>query len=231
MLWIALYLPELPLQLLQRAGDDNAACAVIEGPVTRPLIRCANTAARESGVMPEMTVAAARALNGKLRVIPHDEAMDAEALHGLAMWAGQFTPNIMLHKGEGLLLEVSTTLQMHHGLKTLLARIRSGVKELGYFAEPGVAPTALAAWWLAKARCIGLKVRMCTEPSQIMERLSNVPLALLDWPRELLTTLHTLGVRTLGQCLKLPRDGFIRRFPAQRRLELDRAIGEAPDPH
>src|SRR5690606_3625088 len=53
---------------------------------------------------------------------------------------------------------------------------------------------------------------------------------LLDWPGELLQTLQALGIRRLGQCLQLPRDGFIKRFGAARRLELDRALGLAPDP-
>jgi protein ImuB len=230
MLWIALYLPELPLQLAQRASEITVACVIAEGPVTRPVVRCANEAARECGVVPGMTVASARALYGKLRVLPHEVSLDAEALHGLACWAGQFTPAVVVQQGEGLLLEISTTLQLHGGLKALLARLRAGLQELGYHAAPGVAPTPLAAWLLAKARQMGMKVRMCLEPALLVQRLAALPLMLLDWCDQTLTTLYTLGVRSLGQCLSLPRDGFIRRFGAERRLELDRALGEAADP-
>src|SRR5690606_38693264 len=49
-------------------------------------------------------------------------------------------------------------------------------------------------------------------------------------PAELVATLQALGIRRLGQCLQLPRDGFSKRFGAARRLELDRALGLAPDP-
>jgi protein ImuB len=188
MLWIALYLPELPLQLSQRASHGNE------------------------------------------RVAAQNENLDAEALHGLACWASQFTPSVVLQPGEGLLLDVGTTLQLHRGLKTLLARIRSGVKELGYHVEPGVALTPLAAWLLAKARCIGIKVRMCLQTALLVERLAPLPLSLLDWPAAMLTTLHTLGIHSMQQCFDLPRDGFIQRFGAARRLELDKAIGTAPDP-
>jgi protein ImuB len=38
-------------------------------------------------------------------------------------------------------------------------------------------------------------------------------------------------VRAVGVCLRLPRDGFTRRFEPQMRLDLDRALGHAPDPH
>jgi protein ImuB len=38
-----------------------------------------------------------------------------------------------------------------------------------------------------------------------------------------------MGVRRVGECLRLPRDGFARRFGPDLRLELDRAVGHAPD--
>ena len=39
-----------------------------------------------------------------------------------------------------------------------------------------------------------------------------------------------MGVRTVGDCLRLPRDGFARRFEPQMLRTLDRAVGRAPDP-
>jgi protein ImuB len=230
MLWIALFLPDLPLQLAERACASPLACVVADGPALRPLVRCANAAARERGVNPGMPVAAARALAGELGVLQRDEASETLALHNLGCWAGQFTPNIVLQTGEGLLLEVRSTLRLHGGCARLLARIRQGLTELGYQAEPGVAPTPLAAWLLARARHAGLRTRMCGNLALLPERLDAVPLALLNWPAAILTQLQTLGVRSIGQCLNLPRDGFIRRFGHERRLELDKALGTAPDP-
>jgi protein ImuB len=39
-----------------------------------------------------------------------------------------------------------------------------------------------------------------------------------------------MGATSVGDCLRLPREGFARRFGAQRLLELDRALGRLPDP-
>jgi protein ImuB len=230
MLWIALYLPQLPLQLAQRACEIALPCVIAVGPSTRPLVFCANPAARECGIKLQMPVAAARALASELVVLQRDEAAEAQAIHNLGCWAYQFTPSIVLQAGEGLLLDVGSTLQLHGGVKNLLARIRQGLKDLGYHAEPGVAPTPRAAWLLAKARHAGLRVRMCKDLNLVPERLSALPLWLLDWPDEVLSTLQTLGVRCIKQCLELPRDGFIRRFGAERLLHLDKMIGTAPDP-
>jgi protein ImuB len=230
MLWIALFLPELPLQLAQRAEPTPRPCVIAEGPSLRPLVLCANAAACAQGITPQMTVAAARALAGELVVLPRDENAEAQALHNLGCWAAQFTPGVVLQQGEGLLLEVASTLQLHGGLKRLVSRIRADILKLGYHAEPGVAPTPRAAWLLAKARHAGNRTRMCTDPALLQQRLDPLPLPLLDWPADVLTTLQTLGVRRLGQLLSLPRDGFITRFGAERRLQLDQALGTAADP-
>jgi len=229
-LWTALYLPELPLQLAQRASRVTRPCVVADGPSTRPLVRCANAAARERGVAPDMPVAAARALAGELAVLPRDEAAEGQALHNLGGWAYQFTPGVVLQPGEGLVLEVGSTLQLHGGLTPLLKRLRQGLADLGYHAEPGVAPTPLAAWLLAKARHAGLPVRMCTDRALLRKYLSDLPLALLDWPEDVLAPLHALGVRRIGQCLALPRDGFLRRFGHEAQRTLDQAVGAASDP-
>ncbi|MES2605108.1 MAG: DNA polymerase Y family protein, partial [Pseudomonadota bacterium] len=230
MLWIALYLPELPLQLAQRAQQTTAPSVVADGPALRPLVRCANGSALARGVKVDMPVAAARALAGELVVVPRDENAEAQALHNLCCWAGQFTPSIVLQANEGLLLEVESTLTLHGGLSRLLVRIGKGITELGYQAEPGIAPTPLAAWMLAKARSSGIATRMCKDSALLPERLAALPLTLFDWPADVLTTLQTLGVRTIGQCLQLPRAGFNRRFGRVYQLDLDKALGSAADP-
>ena len=230
MLWIALYLPQLPLQLVERIGATQSPCVIADGPSLRPLVLCANHSARDRGIKLDMPVAAARALTGELVVLPRDEGAEAQALHNLACWASQFTPNVVVKTSEGLLLDVTTVLTLHGGLSRLLIRIGQGIKELGYTAEPGVAPTPGAAWLLAKARHAKLPVRMCRDEQQLPERLAPLPMSLLDWPSDELNKLNALGIRRLGDCVNLPRDGFIRRFGAQRRRELDRMLGTEPDP-
>jgi protein ImuB len=230
MLWIALFLPALPLQLVQRGADVASSPLVIaEGPPMRPLVCCANTEAQERGVTPGMAVAAARALAGELRVLPRDTNAETQALHNLACWAGQFTPSVSL-QGAGLLLEVRSTLHLYGGLKALLGRVRKGIAQLGYQAAPGVAPTPLGAWMLARARHAGLAVRMCKDKTLLPDRLAALPLTLLDWPVDVLQPLQALGIHSIGQCAQLPRDGFIRRFGRERRRDLDQALGILPDP-
>ena len=230
MLWIALYPPELPLQLAQRGSQNEQALVISDGPGNRPLVCCANEAARDLGIKPGMTVAAARALAVDMVALPRDPNGEAQALQNLAVWAYQFTPGVAIHAGAGLLLEVEAALKLHQGLANVLARIRRDSLELGYRVSPGIAPTPIAAWLFAKARHAGHAVRACTNSAQLPDRLKDIPLVLFDWPEDVLRHLAGLGITRIGQCLALPRDGFTKRFGKEALLDLDKALGSVPDP-
>lgn len=229
MLWIALYLPELPLEALARAAREDLPLVLVDGPAQRQRVVAMTESARDEGVQPGMALAAAQALCARLKVVARDTGREEAALDGLAAWAGQFSPVVSLEEG-GLLLEVEGSLALFGSLMSLLAKLRRGVRELGFTAVPAVAPTALAASWLARARHAQPGLRSCHDPAHLMERLSPLPLAALGWPEASLEKLASLGVRKLGQCLALPRDGFARRFGPERAAELDKALGLLPDP-
>lgn len=230
MLWLALYLPQLPLQIAQRASDEARVLVIWDGPAVRPVVCAASPAARDLGVKPGMPVAAARALAGGLSALRREPQREAQALASLASWACQFTPCVAVQHAAGLLLEVGSALKLHGGLARLLARVRDEARALGYHAATGVAPTPAAAWLFAKARHAGCAAHTCTDIALLPERLRDIPLALLDWPADVLGTLATLGITRIGHCLALPRDGFARRFGAALLRDLDRALGAEPDP-
>ena len=236
MLWIALYLPELPLQIAERAapplsGETSRAPFVIKhGSEQRPLIFAASSAAQQAGICSGMTVAAAQALSGGLLVLARDVAAEDAALHNLAAWARQFTPAVALESGQGLLLEVGSCLSLFKGLPSLLHRVRRGLYELGYHTAVGVAPTARGAWLLAKASVTKTGVRSCTELSELPSRLNTLPLTLFDWAPATLSALQDLGVKRIGQFRALPRDGAIQRFGPEPAQQMDQAFGLRPDP-
>src|SRR5687767_10621833 len=137
MLWIALELPSLALQVVERGGASPVPLVIGEGPVQRPVVACANAAARAAGVREGQAVAAARALAGDLKVVPRSADAEREALERIAAWAGQFTPMSCID-GQGVTLEVESTLRLFRGHARLAAAVRSGVKDLGFHAAIGV---------------------------------------------------------------------------------------------
>ena len=60
-------------------------------------------------------------------------------------------------------------------------------------------------------------------------RLGALPLAVTRWPQSVQALLRDLGVRTIGDCARLPREGFARRVGESFLLELDRAYGRNVD--
>lgn len=191
-----------------------------------PSVLIANEAAAHCGVRPGMPLGAAHALARSLRVQPRDERAEQAALERLAAWAGQFTSAVSLAPPATLLLEVQGSLALFGGLKALCARIEAGVAGLGFEAAFAVAPTPLAATWLARAG----RPQHVTDAARLAGALAPLPLACMDATAVQRETLHGMGVRTVGDCLRLPRDGLARRIGKEFVAALDRALGRAADP-
>jgi protein ImuB len=229
MLWFALELPSLPLQIVERAGAASDPLVISEGAAQRPTVACVNAAAHAAGIREGQAVAAAKALAGNLRALPRDASAELDALQRLAAWAGQFTPMSCVD-AQGVALEVESCLKLFDGHAKLAAAIRRGVREMGFHATLGIAPTPLAARLFARAEAHGLQVRSCLAVADLRERLADLPLFLLEWDGKILARLTDLGVVRLRDLLELPGEGVARRFGAETLLCLDRLMGRVADP-
>lgn len=224
MLWLALHFPRLSLDVFPQRSADGP-CAVASG-VRRPEVVTADHRALSLGVVPGMRVAAAIALAPGLRVVPRSLQREAEALKGIATWAVQFTPDLSLAPPASLLLEVGGCLRLFGGLRSLSQRLADGLAGLGFEVVPATAPTPAGALTLARA---GVQAE-ATDMAALEGQLRILPIGALDYPQAVLADLAAMGVRTLGDCLRLPRDGLGRRFGQGLPETLDRLLGRLPDP-
>lgn len=224
-LWLALYLPRLPLEALCRAGSGGDPVAVAGDDSARARVIAADDKIWRAGGRPGMLLTAACALLPAIRALHRDEAEEAAALGGLAAWSGQFTAFVSIER-QGLLLEIGGSLKLFGGLDALCARIGEGIRALGYDGRMGVAPTPLAAWLLARA---GLDTPVVS-PSLLPGHLAPVPLDCLDLPETAREDLRRMGIRSFGDCCRLPRDGLARRISPKLIELLDKALGRRPDP-
>jgi protein ImuB len=229
MLWVALEFHALALQLVERAGPGPDPLVIAEGPAQRPIVACANEAAISAGVREGQAVAAARALAVELRVHERDPAAEREALERIAAWAAQFTPMVAVEP-QGVVLEIASSLKLFGGHARLCAAIRQGIRDLGFQATLGVAPTPLAARLFARAESKGRAVRGCLELADLAERVAELPLFLLDWPAEVLARLTDLGLLRVRDLAAIPAEGLARRFGPKMALDLERLLGRVPDP-
>lgn len=193
------------------------------------MVACANAAARAAGIRAGQAVAAAKALAGELRVIERDPLAEREALERLAAWAGQFTPMACI-ESQGIVLEVESSLRLFDGHAKITAAIQRGLREVGFQATLGVAPTPLAARLFARAEAQGRAVRACLQLEELRDRLADLPLFLLDWPEKTLARLTDLGVLRLKDMLELPAEGIARRFGPEIVASLGQLTGRLADP-
>jgi protein ImuB len=221
MLWIALNFQRLPLDSFPQAAASAEAWAVADGP---RVIVC-NAQARAQGVRAGMSLSAACALAPKLNYRARVPAAEAAALDQIAAWAGQFTPSVSLQPPCGLALEIEGSLGLLGGIKRILAMIGRGTAQMGYAYTLGCAPTVAAAWLLARAG--SEKIINCKR--MIEAGIAPLPLAALDCDEPTFEILEAIGARTLGDLLRLPRDGLARRCGQRLLDQLDRALGTLPE--
>jgi len=207
MLWAAVHLPDLSLQLRLR-GTAAPGPVVIQDESNRPRVLSCNDTATELGIRPGIPVSAAFALAAGLHLFTRDPEKETKALKGVALWAGQFTPTVSIASGNEVLLEIDGCLRLFGGLRQLGGRIRANLRELGYHAVVAVAPTATGALLLSRAgiaTCVG-------DRHELRRALAPLRLRLLDQSADTVATLAGMGVHTIRGYLALPRDGLARRF-------------------
>lgn len=224
--WLALHLPALVVESLTRRAVAGAASLAIfeaEGGLSR--VVAVDATARARGVVPGLTLAASLALEPALDARPRQPGRERALLARLAEAGCAFTPRVSLEPPDGVLLEVRGSLGLFGGTAALCGAVAARCAALGITARLALAPTPLAALALARAG-VALAV---TGNDRLVGALSPLPLAVLRWAPQALARLESMGVRTLGEALRLPRAGFARRFGRGTLEDLDRLVGRRPD--
>lgn len=224
MLWIAVCLPHLPLEV---HAVTDVALAICDAQ----RITYANAVARHAGINRGMRRATALALCPTLTLARRDPIKEQQALEAVAVWALQFTPNVSLlpidtEIPSGLLLEVRGSLRLFGGLAAIESALRHGLAAQGHAARLAVAPVPQAAWLLARGKGDVQVLRR----SDLDNTVSALPAWLLGAGRTHWEALQGIGVRSIGDLRALPRIGITRRFSEALVDELDRAFGAKPDP-
>jgi protein ImuB len=225
MLWLALYLPQLPLEVFVRGRQCAGALAVVEASGGRELVSRCNAAAQADGVRPGLALPAALALCAGLAVQRRDRARERQALEELAVWAYQFSPRISFEPSL-LLLEVGASRRLFGGLGALQAGVQRELDQLGYRVRQALAPTPTAAGLLAR----NLPGREVTGREALRAALAPLPLACLTRDPEVRGLIRDIGLDSIGDALALPRPELARRSGPRLPVLLDRLLGLAADP-
>jgi protein ImuB len=160
------------------------------------------------------------------QAVLRDPRRERALLESVARLGIRFTPRVSIEPPDAVLFEVRGSLRLFGGVRALREQVRGQLDSAGITGCLALTPTPLAALWFARA---GQEVALRRADS-LAGRLAPLPLAVTRWPERSVHLLATMGVRTLGDCQRLPRDGFARRFEPRMLAMLDRATGRLPDP-
>ena len=220
------------------------------------LIHAVTAIAAERGARPGMRLTDARTLDPKLQAEPADPAGDAALLKRLARWGGRWSPLVEVDGQDALRLDVTGVAHLFGGEVALAGDMERSFAMLGLTARIAIAPTAAAAWALARfpsprrgegdsaklggARGFGVN-RPNRTPSpyplpagerDLFATLAPLPVAALRLDARSVQILERLGLKTIGQLAEVPRKSLQRRFrEADNPLHaLDRALGRREEP-
>jgi len=221
-LWIAVHLPALALAA--EAPRDQPVAVVQSSPHGQQTVVACNAQAARLGIVSGLGLNAAIALAPELVVQAREPALEARRLGELARLCTSFTPVVCVESADDLLLEVRASRRLFGGLAALVALLRAELAARHCMARLGIAPTPTAAVWFARSG----DERPVESLAVLGGRLNELPLTVTRWPGSVQETLTRLGLRRLGDLVRLPRAGLARRFTPQLLGELDEAYGRAP---
>jgi len=139
---------------------------------------------------------------------------DAPAeLEPLALACQQFTPLTAIDPPDGILLDITGCAHLFGGEAGLLAALQKCFPG----ARTAIAPTATAAWGLARYA-----------PPGATDILS-LPLAALRLPERSIIRLRRVGIRRIGELQRLAAAELTAGFGPEPALQLARALGKAPE--
>jgi len=208
MLWACILLPHLALDgVLRRRPPSDEPLVLVTGHAQARSVYAANAAARAAGLRPGQRLVAAQALLARFDAVEYDPAA-AERWHRLlAAWAYRYSAEVALWP-HAIVLEVSKSLGLFGPWPKFERQLRNDLNELGFRHRIALAPTARGAHVLAGLHD-GLAV---STPDALHSALLSVPVGKARLPGPAADSLAGMGLRTLGQVLRAPRDGLRRRF-------------------
>lgn len=225
-LWMAVHFPRLALQASGISPQDSEPVALVEGQGQKAFILDCTDGATCRGVQHGQLINSALALAPALKIVARQNAVEQTALRRLAKLGYNFTPSVSLESPASLLLEVGGSTHLFGGASDLVAQARGNFAKSGFMPTLALAPTPIAALWLARAK---FEISI-TQRSELRSVLGRLPIQVIAWSKESWNSFDRLGIKHLIDVFRLPRDGLARRFGKDFVRTLDRALGQLPDP-
>ena len=205
----------------------------------RRIITAASPDAFPYGIRIGMTLAQAKALCESVQYAEQDVDRDRTALRALARWLMRFSPDVACAQDQdatdqdnpspqvqAIYLDITGCQRVFGGTPNIVGSISASLQRLGIHSTVTVAPTPGAAYALAMAGKHGAIV----DVNDLQAALDPLPPRALRIDAELTTILRHLGLGTIGQVRRLPREALPARFGTILLKRIDQALGNIAEP-
>ncbi len=228
----ALYLPDLSCELSSEARDRHLPLAVVEleketlpGEAVEEIklknvLSAANDIARRFGVRAGQTVAEARALVANLAIRGVTKQAMRTALGRVAEVGLAFGPTVAIDPSDtssgsetlpdSVWVDLTGTTHLHGGEEATLLELTSRVRELGHRVRGAIADGPRLA---RAAAMFGSAPESIVPVGGGREVMQPLPLEALPLSSDRIVWLHRLGLWTVGDLTKLPREASASRLP------------------
>lgn len=171
---------------------------------------------------------------------------EQNTLNDIALAMLQYTPEVALCPEHSLVMDVTASLKLFRGPRSLCQLVRDNIHALGFTVQLAMAPTAFGAWLLARSisahpasasHASGQpaparhRLRRVLSMGSLAKRLDVLPCSLMPAVRAHRDWLDGIGCATLGDLRRLPQAGLQRRSGKDVIASLGRAYGHAPELH
>ena len=235
LLWLALYFPQLPLDVFapeiasaqttpKTAPSQEATEPTNPEPATVILeenrVSLANAAAEAEGIVLGCSLATAHSISPEIAYFARDKAREFNRLDALGQCLYRFSSMVSLEAPDCILIEIQGSLRLWQGKERLVMEAIQLCKEMGHQCVARLAHTPQAAVALARANATQLH----------SVSLHSIGLSHHNVKERVIEHLANMGIYTLGQLIALPKASLGKRFGQSLVRYLRRLEGDLVEP-
>ena len=239
LLWLALYFPQLPLDVFvpeisaalttaqsttQIAPNQETTEPTNPEPATVILeenrVSLANATAEAEGIVLGCSLATAHSISPEITYFARDKVREFNRLNALGQCLYRFSSMVSLEAPDCILIEIQGSLRLWQGKERLVMEAIQLCEEMGHQCVARLAHTPQAAVALARANATQLH----SVP------LYSIGLSHHDIKERVIEHLANMGIYTLGQLITLPKASLGKRFGQSLVRYLRRLEGNLVEP-
>ena len=228
LLWLALYFPQLPLDVFAPEMSAQTAISAAQTSTPEPAtvileenrVSLANTQAQAAGIVLGCSLATAHSISPDITYFTRDKDREFSRLGALGQCLYRFSSMVSLEAPDCILIEIQGSLRLWQGQEHLIAQATQLCEQMGHECIARLAHTPQAAIALARANATQLH----TAP------LHRLGLSHHDIKERVIEHLSNMGIYTLGQLIELPKASLGKRFGQNLVRYLRRLEGNLVEP-